>query len=276
MALQARRRAPIRHEEAPQDAREWIIQALDVPMVLLSLVMLVLAVIELAAPLSPTAARRITLAQNVIWVLFVAEFAVSFSLAADKGRYLRRNWLVLLSLALPFLRVFRFARALRFLRTFRATRLLLLANRGINQIATFAAGSRILYLALITLVVNGVGAAGIFFLERDGPETRIRSFADGLWWALASFAQLSHDVVPATPEGRGWAVVIQIINLAVVGYLTAVIASYLVEKDRSRVEGARRSDAAAILDAPPCDDQELAQRIDRLIESLDRRERGLP
>ncbi|MGO8609910.1 ion transporter, partial [Rhizobium johnstonii] len=59
---------------------------------------------------------------NVIWGLFILDFALSFALAPDKWTYLRRNALTAFSLLLPALRVLRAFRGLRALRALRLTR----------------------------------------------------------------------------------------------------------------------------------------------------------
>src|SRR5687768_6898247 len=91
---------------------------LEWPMLVLGLGWLALLIIELTGNLSPVLATAL----NVIWVIFILEFLLSFMLAPEKWRYLRRNWLTLIALALPALRIFRIFRALRILRITRATR----------------------------------------------------------------------------------------------------------------------------------------------------------
>src|SRR5436853_4911889 len=83
---------------------------LDTPLVVLSLVMLVLMVAELAVPLSPTWARRVGQAETAIWLLFAFAFALELLLAPSKVAYLKHNWLTALSVVLPTLRVVRVLR----------------------------------------------------------------------------------------------------------------------------------------------------------------------
>jgi voltage-gated potassium channel len=61
---------------------------------------------------------------------FLAEFAVKFALATVKRTYLRRNWLDVLVLLVPFLRVLRLLRVLRATRALPLFRLLVFGRPG--------------------------------------------------------------------------------------------------------------------------------------------------
>jgi predicted Zn-dependent protease len=85
---------------------------LEAPMFLLALAWLWLFVTELVRGLTPDEQRWVT----AIWVLFIAEFALKLTVAPRKWRYLKRNWLTVIALALPAFRTLRLLRALRALR----------------------------------------------------------------------------------------------------------------------------------------------------------------
>ena len=57
---------------------------LDAPLTALALVMLALMVAELALPLSPAWARRVSQAETAIWVVFVVDFLLELTLAPTK------------------------------------------------------------------------------------------------------------------------------------------------------------------------------------------------
>lgn len=59
---------------------------------------------------------------TIIWVIFILDLAVEFVLAPDKIDYLKRNWLVAISLVVPALRLFRIFRVFRLLRLARVGR----------------------------------------------------------------------------------------------------------------------------------------------------------
>lgn len=75
-------------------------------MVVLGFVWLALLGVELTRGLSPA----LKTAGTVIWVIFIADFALRVLLAPEKWAYIRRNWITAISLLGPAVRVFRVAR----------------------------------------------------------------------------------------------------------------------------------------------------------------------
>ena len=94
-----------------EDLDDW----LRLPMALLSLAWLLIVVAELAWGEHHLLATF----GLVIWIVFLAEFAIRFILAPEKLPFLRRNWLTVLALALPALRIFRALRVVRAARVVR-------------------------------------------------------------------------------------------------------------------------------------------------------------
>ena len=110
---------------------------LELPMSILGAVWLLLLVADFlnaATPLTETFGTG-------IWVTFLAEFALRFTVAPAKGRFVRRNWITALSLVLPAFRVLRFARLVRLMRAggavrLRLARLLTSFNRAMRTLGT--------------------------------------------------------------------------------------------------------------------------------------------
>ncbi len=140
---------------------------LDAPMVVLGLVWLVLLVLELTRGLSPF----LQAVGTAIWILFILDFALGLSLAPGKLAYLKRNWLIALSLLVPALRVFRIVRALRVLRAARAARGLRLVrvvtslNRGMRALGATMGRRGFGYVVALTMIVTVGGAAGMYAFE---------------------------------------------------------------------------------------------------------------
>lgn len=88
---------------------------LEAPMFLLALVWLWLFITELSHGLSVAQQRWGT----IIWLLFILEYLLKLSVAPHKLRYIRKNTLTLIALAIPAFRAVRLLRALRLLRTAR-------------------------------------------------------------------------------------------------------------------------------------------------------------
>jgi voltage-gated potassium channel len=215
---------------------------LERPMILLGFVWLALLLVEFTVGLSPL----LQVLGTAIWALFVADFAVRFVLAPRKLRYLASNWLTLVSLALPALRVFRIARVLRMAHAARGMRLVKVLgslNRGVRALRRSFGRSRFGFVLSISAVTALVGAAGLHGLEGDraGP---FASFTESLWWSTRMMMTIGPEAWPETPEGRVLALVLALCGYALFGYVTATFASLFI----GRVEE-RPSPSGAELDA---------------------------
>jgi hypothetical protein len=80
-------------------------------MFILAILWLVYLVLELTKGLTQTQERLVT----AIWVLFIFEFLLKFILAPRKRQYVMHNWLTIVALVIPALRVFRLVQAIRIL-----------------------------------------------------------------------------------------------------------------------------------------------------------------
>jgi len=84
--------------------------------------------------------------------------------------------------------------------------------------------------------------------ERNAPDASIVTFGDALWWAATTMTTVGYgDTYPVTGRGRLIAVALMIGGIALLGTVTATLASWLVEA----VENERRDvvDLRAELDA---------------------------
>jgi voltage-gated potassium channel len=204
---------------------------LRTPMLLLSLLWLVIVVIELTSGASDLVETLGTL----IWIIFIAEFAIRFALAPEKVRFLRKNWLTVIALIVPALRLFRaFAvlRAARLLRGVRLVRIVGTANRSMNALRVTLRRRQFGYVAGLTILVLFLGAAGMLSFEPahevDGGFT---SYGHALWWTGMLIASLGTDFWPASVEGRLLSALLALYGLAVFGYITATFASFFIGRD---------------------------------------------
>lgn len=203
-------------------------RGLEPALVALSAVWIGLVIVELGVGELP---RLLEVLVYVIWGLFILEFLVGFTIAPSKRVYLRHRWLTLLSLVLPAFRVLRLAPALRGLRAARVVRpvgLLRIAaslNRGLAALGRTARRRGFGYVVAATGLVIALGSAGMAFLESD-------DLGDAVAWTAYAMTTGAPST-PDTAEGRllGW--LLSVYGLAVFGYLTAVLASHFVDRDRA-------------------------------------------
>lgn len=209
------------------DLDEW----LHVPMALLSLAWLAIVVWELVSGSS----ALLETAGIVIWIIFIVEFAIRLALAPAKMLFLKSNWLTILALAVPALRLFRtFAvfRAARALRGIRLVRIIGTANRSMNALKATLARRGFGYVAGLTLLVVLLGAAGMLSFENASEiEGGFTNYGHALWWTGMLVASLGSDFWPASTEGRLLTMFLTLYGLAVFGYITATFASFFVGRD---------------------------------------------
>ncbi len=231
-------------------ALEQLDQWLRGPMLMLSLFWLIIVLIELTSGTS----ELLSTIGVVIWLIFIAEFALRLTLAPEKGPFLKKNWLTVIALIVPALRLFRaiaILRAARALRGFRLVRIVGTANRSMNALRATLRRRQFGYVLALTLLVVALGAAGMLNFEPAGEiEGGFTSYGHALWWTAMLVASIGSDFWPATTEGRILCTLLSVYGLAVFGYITATFASFFVGRDAEEKAGpvAGSAELAAIRD----------------------------
>lgn len=218
--------------------------SLEVPMLVLAFVWLALLVLELIRGESPLFAVFGT----VIWIVFILDFAVKFILAPDRLAYAKAQWLTVISLVIPALRIFRIVRVVQVLRFARAGRGLRLIrvfssiNRGMRALGASLSRRGFGYVIALTALVTFAGAAGIFAFENEMPGGP-RSYGGALWWTAMIMTTMGSEYWPQTIEGRVLCLFLALYAFAVFGYVTATLATFFVGRDAehegAEVAGAR-------------------------------------
>ena len=210
---------------------------LETPMLVLGFIWLALLVVEFTWGLSPL----LETIGVVIWIVFVLDFALRFFLAPDKGDYLKGNWLTAVSLVVPALRVFRIFRVLRVLRAARAARGLRLLrvitslNRGMRALGATLGRRGFGYVVALTLVVLLAGAAGMYAFENE-VAGGLSSYGEALWWTAMLLTSIGSEYWPRTPEGRVLCLLISLYGFAILGYVTATLATFFIGRDADNDE----------------------------------------
>lgn len=209
------------------DLDEW----LETPMLVLSFVWLVLVVVELVWGES----RTLEVFGTAIWIVFIAEFAVRFTLAPAKGAFVGRNWLTVVALLAPAFRLLRGVRLLRVARVargFRLVRIVGTANRGMKALRASFSRRGLGYVMGSTVLVTLLGAGGILAFEPASEvEGGFTSYGDALWWTAMLMTSIGSEFWPKSAEGRILCFLLSLYGFAVFGYITAAFASFFVERD---------------------------------------------
>lgn len=168
---------------------------------------------------------------NIIWMAFIVDYVVSILLAEDKKTWFKDNLLMLVSIALP---VFRPLRLLR----------LVAVLNVLNRTGGMAVRGRItLYTCCSVTLLMYIGALAELDVERGVPGASITDFGEAIWWSFVTVTTVGYgDLSPVTWQGRCIAIGLMITGVALIGIVTATLASWIV--DRVRDETDKRADEA--------------------------------
>ena len=217
-----------------EDLDEW----LRVPMAILSVVWLIIVLMELTWGESD----MLSTFGLIIWAIFIVEFLIRLFLAPIKGQFLRKNWLTIIALIVPALRMFRALRVVRAARALRGARLVRIigtANRSMKTLQTTLRRRHFGYVLGLTVLVIVLGAAGMLSFEpASNVDGGFTSYGHALWWTAMLVSSIGADFWPISMEGRVLTLVLSIYGLAVFGYITASFASFFVGRDADTPEAA--------------------------------------
>ena len=191
---------------------------------------------------------------DAVWVLFGVDYLVRLALASSRSRWFLHHLPDLAVIALPILR------------PLRLLRLVTLVGIMQRSAGTALRGRITLYTAGSAALLIFTSALATLDAERHEPGSSIRSFGQALWWALTTITTIGYgDTVPASTQGRFIAALLMIGGVALIGVVTATLASWivsLVEEENAEQEAATQAQVAALQRQV----SELGERIDRLLE----------
>jgi voltage-gated potassium channel len=222
-------------------------------MMVLALAMIPLVIVPLVVDLTPSTERALLAIDYLVWAAFAVEYVVKLCLAPNRWRFFKANVPDRVIVVVPMLRPLRLLRSVRLLRLLRLARLAAFAVEGIHEARGILRQRGLSWVLLIVAGLNVVAAALVLNFRARRPEQQHPlSYPDVLWWAVTTITTVGYgDRFPMSPAGRGVAVVLMVAGIAMFGIVTASIAAYFVEQ---RAE------------------QDLAGRLDQIIERLDRLE----
>ena len=191
---------------------------------------------------------------DVVWALFGVDYLVRLALASSRGQWFLHHLPDLAVIALPILR------------PLRLLRLVTLVGIMQRSAGTALRGRITLYTAGSAALLIFTSALATLDAERDEPGSSIRTFGQALWWALTTITTIGYgDTFPVSTEGRFIAALLMIGGVALIGVVTATLASWivsLVEEESAEQEAATQAQVAALQRQVG----ELSERIDRLLE----------
>ena len=170
------------------------------------------------AEISTSTQNRLEIVQWGTWTIFALDLVIGIWKAGDKKKYLKSHPLEILSVALPFLRPLRLLRVISF---------------GALVIQKIAVGKQLAItfkVFLFSILIAYIAAVQITITERDVPSSNIKSFGDGIWWAVTTVTTVGYgDRFPTTSVGRVLAVGLMLVGISLMGVITASVAAWFVK-----------------------------------------------
>ncbi|WPU08442.1 potassium channel family protein [Pseudarthrobacter oxydans] len=197
----------------------------DWPLTVTALVFLGAYAWQVIGRLEGSAAIWLEAVMWATWGIFVVDYLANLWLAGDRSTWFIRNLHELVIVALPFFRPLRLLRLVTLLSVLHRT----LGDTLRGRVVTYVVGSA-------TMLVF-VGALAVLDAEQSAPDAKIITFGDALWWAMTTITTVGYgDMYPVTPIGRMVAAALMMSGIAVLGVVTASIASWLVQRVEDTAE----------------------------------------
>ena len=158
------------------------------------------------------------LVQWACWLAFAVDLIYGIWKAESKKEFLKRHPLEIASVLLPFLRPLRLMRVISF------------GSLALQKVAIGRQFAITVKVAISALFISYIAAIQITISERSIEGSNIKTFSDGLWWAVTTVTTVGYgDRYPTTTEGRMLAVLLMITGISLVGVITASVAAWFVK-----------------------------------------------
>lgn len=213
----------------------------------------------------PDLSKVLLVMNGVLSGIFLLDFTYRLLTTTSKSGYFFRRfgWADLLaSLPLPqlkILRVFRLARVIRLLRAY-GTR------NVVHSLVDDRAGSALLTLLLLGILVLEFGSLWILDIEQSAPGANITTASDALWYTIVTISTVGYgDQYPVTNAGRLVGSLIIVVGVGIFGSFTGYLANLFLSPTPRRA-----ADESPAVDATVLQLKDLLARQQATMEELDR------
>ncbi len=164
----------------------------------------------------------------ISWTVFALDYGVRLKHAEDKRNFLKNNIFDLLIIVLPLIRQ---------LRLLRLVTVLNVLNRNVGLSLR---GRVVIYTVGATALIVFCSALAVLDAERTAPDAPISDFPDAVWWSITTITTVGYgDRYPISGTGRVVAVGLMVAGIALLGVVTATLASWLIRRVTEADESAQ-------------------------------------
>lgn len=152
------------------------------------------------------------------WVMVAVDYLVRVCLAENRRRYIKANIFGLIIVIFPAMGSLQIVKLLTVVSALKTR----VSVRLRKRVATYAIGG--------SLLLIWFGGITVLSAERGVAGSNISTLGDALWWALVTTTTVGYgDHYPVTTGGRLIAAVLLICGIALVGAVTAMLTSWIVD-----------------------------------------------
>jgi voltage-gated potassium channel len=171
------------------------------------------------------------------WAIFAIDYMIRLRLAENRSRWFFHHLLDLAVVLLPMLRPLRLLRLITLLGV-------------VQRVAGTALRGRVaLYVCGTTVLIVFVSSLAMLDAERHAVGATITTFGDSVWWAFVTITTVGYgDYTPVTTTGRLIAVVMMTAGIALLGTVTATLASWFVQRISEEDEASQSATRAQVRD----------------------------
>lgn len=210
--MTSRKRFVVNKSKLRAMATTWEVWS-TIPLAALGLVYLAAYSIQVVNKENTRLVEQLEIVSQVIWVVFALDVLFRFITASSFKIFIKKSWLEILTLTLPFLRVFRVFRSVLAIR----------GMKGFFQNRINASGAYVLLLVPLTWFT---GAVAVLDAESTNPNALITNLREALWWSLSTITTVGYgDRYPTTVEGELVAGVLMITGIALFSAGAGIFAS---------------------------------------------------
>jgi voltage-gated potassium channel len=173
--------------------------------------------------------------------IFLIDFLFRLHRAPSRSGYFFRGfgWADLLA-SLPFpqakiLRIFRLIRVWRLLRRYGARNIA-------RSLIRDRAGSALLSLLLLGILVLEFGSIAMLIAERGDPDANIKTASDAMWYIIVTMSTVGYgDRYPVTNHGRELGTLVIVVGVGIFGTLTGYLANLFLSPEPAPAAGSTDS-----------------------------------
>ncbi|MEN9751516.1 MAG: hypothetical protein RLZZ600_563 [Actinomycetota bacterium] len=192
------------------------------PLITLGMAFLALYAVPIIWPeLNTGIVLDIDVSMDIIWALFIIDFVVKLAVTEHRWVFVKKHVIDIIALILPFARPLQAVRAI-----------------GVATLALRKFGGKVRHRVLVfvgtmAVFIWFIGGLAITQVERGVPGANIQTVSDGWWWSFMTMATVGFgDRYPLSDQGRMIGAVLVISGLALLGTLTASIATWFINSSR--------------------------------------------